>query len=134
VALEEFLDRRADAVAALGGEVGPGMPGVVVEHHPRGLGEFGQPRPDPARARPVVAGHDQETPGERRQGGCIQHRRAQQRQGRDPLRLPERKALQIGRAASGKMRANDPEMIEELGETGLNRRVVLEGCKGTGLP
>jgi hypothetical protein len=41
--------------------------------------------------------------------------------------------LQIGRAAPGKMRPGDPEMVEKLGEAGRNRTVLLRlsnGCDG----
>jgi hypothetical protein len=34
------------------------------------------------------------------------------------------KALQIGRAAPGKMRARDPKMVEQCGKAGLDRRVI----------
>jgi hypothetical protein len=34
------------------------------------------------------------------------------------------KALQIGRAAPGEMRARDLEMVEQRGEAGLDRRVI----------
>ena len=35
------------------------------------------------------------------------------------------KALQIGRAASGKMRRYDPEPVQQLGEARLNRGAVV---------
>ena len=47
--------------------------------------------------------------------------------------MPRRETLQIGRAAPGKMRGGDPEMVEKLGKTGLDRAVLLgvaDGCYG----
>jgi hypothetical protein len=41
-----------------------------------------------------------------------------------------REALQIGRAAPGKMRGDDPEMVEKLGESGLDRAVLREFSDG----
>jgi hypothetical protein len=35
--------------------------------------------------------------------------------------MRRREALQIGRAAPGKMRAGDPEMVEKLGQAGRDR-------------
>jgi hypothetical protein len=41
-----------------------------------------------------------------------------------------REAVQIGRTATGKMRAGDPEMIEKLGQADFDRAVLGEfyGC------
>jgi hypothetical protein len=81
----------------------------------------------------VVAGHDQKTPGERRQDGGVEDRRAEQRQRRDPFWMRRRKPPQIARTAPGKMGALDPEMVEQLGEAGLDRAVLPEvpgGCYG----
>jgi len=36
--------------------------------------------------------------------------------------------LEIGRTASGKMRAVDPELIEKLSEASLDRTVILGIC------
>jgi hypothetical protein len=47
--------------------------------------------------------------------------------------MPRRETLQIGRAAPGKMRGRDPQMIEKLTEAGLNQAVFLgfaDGCYG----
>jgi hypothetical protein len=47
--------------------------------------------------------------------------------------MARRETLQIGRAASGKMRGCDPEIVEKLGEAGLDRAVFLgfaDGCYG----
>jgi hypothetical protein len=74
-----------------------------------------QPGLNPACARPVVPGHDQQPPGQRRQGTSVQYRWAQQRQRRDALRMSGCEALQIGRTAPGEMRACDLEMVEKLG-------------------
>ena len=122
-AREEFLHRRADAVAALGGDVRPGMPGVIIQHHRGGLRQLEQPRLDPAGARTAVAGHHQQPPGQRRHGARVQHRGAQQRQGRNALRMPGHEALQIRRAAPGKMRGRHLKIIEQLTETCFDRAV-----------
>ena len=117
---EELLHRRADAVAALGGDIRPGLPGVIVEHHRGGLRQFGQSRLHPAGARPTVPGHDQKPFGQWRQAVRVQHHRAQQRQRRDALRIMGHKTPQIRRTAAGKMRARDFEMVEQCGEAGLD--------------
>ena len=99
------------------------MPGVIIQHHRGGLRQLEQPRLDPAGARTAVAGHHQQPPGQRRHGARVQHRGAQQRQGRNALRMPGHEAPQIGRAAPGEMRARDLKMIEQRGEAGLDRAV-----------
>jgi hypothetical protein len=47
--------------------------------------------------------------------------------------MPRREALQISRAASGKMRTCDPELVKQVSEAGLDRAVLLGlsgGCYG----
>ena len=47
--------------------------------------------------------------------------------------MPRRETLQIARTAPGKMRTGDPEMVEKLGEAGLDRAVLpglADGCDG----
>jgi hypothetical protein len=47
--------------------------------------------------------------------------------------MPRRETLQIARAAPGKMRTGDPEMVEKFAEAGLDRAVLLgfaDGCYG----
>jgi hypothetical protein len=73
----------------------------------------------------VVTGHDEEPPGERRQGRGVEYRRAEQRQRCDAVGIAGREALQIAGAAPAEMRRPDPELIEKLGEAALDRPVLL---------
>ena len=81
----------------------------------------------------MVAGHHQQPRAQWRQAARVQHRRAHQGQRRDALRMLGDETLYIGQTAAGKMHPGDAEMVQELGETRLDRRVpdgTDGGCYG----